>query len=146
MTVFFIFFRALGSAIMNVIPNDTDDDWKFVLTEGHKILRIVAMTVTHILLMTRFVLRRVTFVFLAVLLCLQLVALTQHHHDLQQHPDNCSACSLANNFSGGTPTTPLPTAVLILVVAYLITRNTQKSVYTTPHQRLLPPSQAPPYY
>jgi hypothetical protein len=38
---------------------------------------------------------------LIVGLCLQLYALTQHHHALTAHPDDCVACHLTALTSGG---------------------------------------------
>jgi hypothetical protein len=41
---------------------------------------------------------------LIVGLCFQLIALTQHHHEITAHPDNCLACYLmALSSGGGTP-------------------------------------------
>jgi hypothetical protein len=50
---------------------------------------------------------------LSAALFVQLIALTQHHHDLTSHPDNCVACYLMALSSGGSslpshPVTPLP--------------------------------------
>jgi hypothetical protein len=50
---------------------------------------------------------------LIVGLCIQLIALTQHHHEITAHPDNCEACYLMALSSGGS-TPPLDPAMLAL--------------------------------
>ncbi len=80
----------------------------------------------------------------AALLCVQLYAITQHHHDLAAHPSNCVACSLIAMSSGSAP--PVSTfqiALAIIVVFWLAARVDYVSISPI-HILLRPPSQAPP--
>ncbi|MHB1175101.1 MAG: hypothetical protein ACYCZJ_08260 [Sulfuriferula sp.] len=83
--------------------------------------------------------------FLAALLSLQLIALTQHHHDLSTQQDNCAACNLALHFSGGTPTIAVALPLMALVLAYWITAHPVRIVDLVPRRHVRPPSQAPPF-
>lgn len=82
--------------------------------------------------------------FAIVLLCVQLYAITQHHHDLTVHPDNCVACSLTAMSSGSAPpVSAFQIALAIIVALWLATHVDYVSIYSI-HIRLRPPSQAPP--
>ncbi|MHB1676648.1 MAG: hypothetical protein ACYCSS_03780 [Sulfuriferula sp.] len=96
-------------------------------------------------LKTRFLLRRVLFFLLAVLLSLQLFALTQHHHDLSTQSDHCSACQLANNFTGDPPVMPAVFLLTTLFLAYFILLHALQIDHPVLHRHLRPLSQAPPY-
>ncbi|BBP05431.1 hypothetical protein TPL01_04100 [Sulfuriferula plumbiphila] len=93
---------------------------------------------------TKLRLRSLLNFFLAVLLCLQLVALTQHHHDLSSRQDNCPACNLASHFSGGTPTIVATLPMAALILAYWIAAHPVRVVYPVLRRHVRPPSQAPP--
>ena len=93
---------------------------------------------------TKLRLRSVLNFFLAVLLSLQLVALTQHHHDLSTQQDNCPACNLAIHFSGGTPTIVAVLPMVALIFAYWIAAHPVRIIYPVPRRHVRPPSHAPP--
>lgn len=83
--------------------------------------------------------------FLAALLSLQLIALTQHHHDLSTQQDNCAACNLALHFSGGTPTIPVALPLMALILAYWIAVHPVRIIDFVPRRYVRPLSQAPPF-
>ncbi len=93
---------------------------------------------------TKLRLRSVLNFFLAVLLSLQLVALTQHHHDLSTQQDNCPACNLAIHFSGGTPTIVAVLPMVALIFAYWIAAHPVRIIYPVLRRHVRPPSHAPP--
>jgi hypothetical protein len=89
-------------------------------------------------------LRRTLFALLTALLCLQLYALTQHHHDLSQHSDDCPACNLAADFSDGVPSVASAVVLVALAVAYWLATHSLPVVYPARRLRVRPPAQAPP--
>jgi len=93
---------------------------------------------------TKLRLRSVLNFSLAVLLSLQLVALTQHHHDLSSQQDNCPACNLASHFSGGTPAVVATLPMAALILAYWIAAHPLRVVYPVLRRHVRPPSHAPP--
>lgn len=93
---------------------------------------------------TKLRLRSVLNFFLAVLLSLQLVALTQHHHDLSTQQDDCPACNLATHFSGGTPAIAAVLPMVALILVYWIAAQPVRVVYPVLRRHVRPPSHAPP--
>lgn len=89
--------------------------------------------------------REVLNFFLAALLSLQLIALTQHHHDLSTQQDNCAACNLALHFAGGTPTIAVVLPLMALILAYWIATHPVRVVDLVPRRHVRPLSQAPPF-
>ncbi len=80
----------------------------------------------------------------AVLLCVQLYALTQHHHDLTTHPDDCVACALIAMSSGSAPPVSAFQIALAIIVAFWLAAHVEYISISPIHIRLHPPSQAPP--
>lgn len=89
-------------------------------------------------------LRSVLNFFLAVLLSLQLVALTQHHHDLSSQQDGCPACNLASHFSGSAPAVVATLPLAAFILAYWIAPHPLRVVYPVLRRHVWPPSHAPP--
>ena len=78
------------------------------------------------------------------LLCVQLYAITQHHHDLTAHPDNCVACTLTAMSGGSAPPVSAFQIALAIIVALWLAAHVDYVSITSIHIRLRPPSQAPP--
>jgi hypothetical protein len=89
-------------------------------------------------------LRRTLLVLFTLLLCLQLYALTQHHHDLSQQHDDCPACNLAADFSGGMASIPPAVVLVALAVAWWLTIQPRPLIHPARRLRVRPPAQAPP--
>lgn len=78
------------------------------------------------------------------LFCVQLYAITQHHHDLTVHPDNCVACTLIAMSSGSAPPVSAFQIALAIIVALWLVAHVDYVSISSIHIRLHPPSQAPP--
>ena len=84
---------------------------------------------------------------LALVLCLQLLALTQHHHSLDMHPDSCSACELGYHFSSGSTAVPPAVILLALLLVWITFRLPALTVsHTSKRRHLFPLPQAPPLF
>ena len=82
---------------------------------------------------------------LIITLCVQLIAITQHHHDLMAHSDDCQACHLMALLSGGSAP-PMDAALLALPFIQVVWIALQFDyVVQTPFRNFIRPlSQAPP--
>ena len=78
------------------------------------------------------------------LLCVQLYAITQHHHDLTAHPENCVACNLAAMSCGSAPPVSTVQMALAIILAFWLAARADYVVFLPVRTRLHPPSQAPP--
>lgn len=81
---------------------------------------------------------------LIVALSLQLIAETQHHHEITQQSVNCIACYVSAQATGDGPVDALEIPLAILLVTYFITLYTYNSLYITFSHYFIPLSQAPP--
>jgi hypothetical protein len=81
---------------------------------------------------------------MVLLLGIQLLTLTQHHHDLAKVDDGCVACELATQFSGSAPTVAAIIIPALLLALRLPGRPVRPPFRQSPLRHLLPLSQAPP--
>jgi hypothetical protein len=83
--------------------------------------------------------------FIIIALLIQLIALTQHHHDLASHPDDCEACYIiALSSGGGTP--PIYSAILALPFIQVsgIAVHPDYVIHASSRNFIRPLPQAPP--
>lgn len=78
------------------------------------------------------------------LLCVQLYAITQHHHDLTAHPDDCVACNLVALSCGSAPPVSAALVAVAIILAFWLAAHADYVVFLPARIRLRPPSQAPP--
>ena len=82
---------------------------------------------------------------LVVGLCIQLIAFTQHHHELTAHPDDCVACYLTalSSDDGTPPSSPIVMALpRVRTFAVVVQRE---SAVSPPFRSFIRPfPQAPP--
>jgi hypothetical protein len=78
-------------------------------------------------------------------LCIQLMALTQHHHEITVHPDNCEACYLlALSSDGGTPPVYPVVVALPFFQAFWIAAHRDYGIPPSFRDFIRPLPQAPP--
>ncbi len=84
---------------------------------------------------------------LALVLSLQLFALTQHHHSLNTHSDACSACELDYHFSSGNTAVPPAVSLLTLLLVWMTFSLPALPASHNPQRRhRYPLPQAPPLF
>uniref|UniRef100_E6QS61 Uncharacterized protein n=1 Tax=mine drainage metagenome TaxID=410659 RepID=E6QS61_9ZZZZ len=84
------------------------------------------------------------YLLLAMLMGIQLFALTQHHHDAGIDSGHCAACNLGHHFSTGSKS-PSPSLILLsLVLIWLTLRLPVLTSRCSKCAYLRPGSQAPP--
>ena len=81
---------------------------------------------------------------LIVAISLQLIAETQHHHDITQQSDHCIACYVNAQATGDGPAIALKIPLVILLVIYTVTPYVYNPIYISFANYFLPLSQAPP--
>ena len=88
--------------------------------------------------------RRLIHYALIVALSFQLIAETQHHHDITQQSDNCIACYVSAQATGDGPAVALKLPLAIRLITHFVTPNIYNSLYIPFSNYILPHSQAPP--
>lgn len=80
---------------------------------------------------------------LVLVFCLQVFMETQHHHELGTVHDDCVACDLAMQFSGGAPAFE-PVLPALLLVAFFLLQPPRYRFQLPSRRHLLPFAHAPP--
>ncbi len=82
-------------------------------------------------------------VLMALVIGLQLIAVTRHDHGFVKHAPDCASCMVAGHFGGGLPIPPVPVlASVALLMGLLLVRASGLPASASFY--FLPPSRAPP--
>ncbi|MES1983147.1 MAG: hypothetical protein V4443_11825 [Pseudomonadota bacterium] len=81
---------------------------------------------------------------LAIAICLQLIGVTQHNHDIKGAGENCIGCYISVHADGGVQPDAPPRASAGLFLSYLLPSLPVAFTPSLLHHYFSPPSHAPP--
>lgn len=88
--------------------------------------------------------RRLIHYALIVALSFQLIAATQHHHDITQQSDHCIACYVSAQATGDGLAVALKLPLTIQLITHFVTPYIYNYLFIPFSNYFLPHSQAPP--
>ena len=88
--------------------------------------------------------RRLIHYALIVALGFQLIAETQHHHNITQQSDHCIACYVSAQATRNSPSVALYLPLAIRLITHFVKPYINNSLYIPFSNYFLPHSQAPP--